>query len=199
MLYEIENEGEEIRTIMLKDRTATHKLKPLVTGDKLPYLNLVNRTDDRDTSGVPGFFTSIDDLLDNQPLVIAFYSPNWGHYARPYLETLVRLSYGLKAVGANLLVFSDERAKIVARQAGPVDLLIAQDTRLSVARRFGLYSEDDPVWDRISGISDDVFLPAIYVVNPDRIITCHSIAEYFDRLPDPARIIDAVLELSPVV
>ncbi len=203
MLYEIENELEEIHTIMLKDRISTHTVKPLVTGDKVPYINLVDRSGDRETAmgnyGVPGFATSIDDLLENQPLVIAFYSPKWGRYARPYLEALVQLSFGLKAIDARLLVIARESPKMITRQIGEAACMIAQDPRFAVARRFGLYSEDDPVWDRISGISDEVFIPAVYIINQQRTITWHSVDAWFDKTFDLARIIDGVLELSPVV
>ncbi|OIN58018.1 peroxiredoxin family protein [Arsenicibacter rosenii] len=203
MLYEIENEAEEIHTIMLRDRTATQKIKPLVTGEKIPYINLVSRSDDRDTAmnnvGVPGFATSLDDLIEAQPLVIAFYSTGWGRFARPYLDALVRLSLGLKAIDTRLLVIAQDPVRSVSRQVGESRFLVAQDTRFSVARRFGIYSEDDPVWDRISGISDDVFIPAVYVVNQERTITYHAIDEYFEHPLDLERIIDAVLELSPVV
>jgi peroxiredoxin len=203
MLYEIENELEETQTIMLKDRAFITKIKPLVTGDKVPHFNLINGSDDWRASvanqGMPGFSTSLYDLVEARPLVISFYCPCWGRYARPYLDSLITLSHGLRAVGAELLVFSNESPKSLIRQVGPVDFIVAHDIQFTVARRFGIYSEDDPIWDRISGISEEVFIPALYVVNGEREITYHALDEYFDTPLDLPAIIDQVLEVTPAI
>ena len=200
MMYEIENELEETQTIMLRDRELRTKVKPLVTGDKVPFFSLINAAADWQVSltnqGLPGFSTSLLELTENQPLVISFYCPCWGRYARPYLNSLINLNKGLQAVGATLVVFSNESPRSLVRQVGDLAFTVAHDASFTVAKRFGIYSEDDPIWDRISGISEEVFIPALYVVDASRTIAYHFLDENFDAGIDPAMVIDHVLALK---
>jgi peroxiredoxin len=199
MTIEFEDVFGEVHSRVLKDRLPVVRTQPLLTGDKSPFFSLTNESYEQhgiSATHLPGHTTSVLDLIREQPLVISFYCPCWGRYAKPYLEQLVALSGQLKFVGAELLVFSNEPRKSLLRQYPQLDFRVAYDTEFSVARQFGIYSEEDPIWDRISGISDDVFTPALYVIGPDRTIVHHFLDENFDQSFQPEAIINAVASLQ---
>ena len=195
MTIEFEDVFGEVHSRVLKDRLPVVRTQPLLTGNKSPYFSLTNGSDEQhgiSPKHIPGQTTSVLDLIRDQPLVISFYCPCWGRYAKPYLEQLVALSKQLKDVGAELLVFSNDPRKSLLRQFPSLDFRVAHDADFSPARQFGIYSEEDPIWDRISGISDDVFTPALYVIGPDRTIIHHFLDENFDQLLPTDAVISAV-------
>lgn len=67
-----------------------------------------------------------------------------------------------------------------------------------MAQRFGVYSEDYPVWERVSGISEEAFTPALYVIGQDRWIAYHFLDENFDRTLDSEAISSVIENLKPV-
>lgn len=195
MTIEFEDVFGEVHSRVLKDRLPVIRTKPLLTGDKSPYFSLTNESNEQhglSPTHIPGQTTSVLELIRERPLVISFYCPCWGRYAKPYLEQLVSLSKQLKAVGAELLVFSNDPRKSLLRQFPELDFRVAYDAGFTIARQFGIYSEEDPIWDRISGISDEVFTPALYVVGPDRTIVHHFLDENFDQSLHPDSVINAV-------
>jgi peroxiredoxin len=199
MTIEFEDVFGEVHSRVLKDRLPVVRTQPLQTGDKSPFFSLTNEPGEQygiSPTHLPGQTTSVLDLIREQPLVISFYCPCWGRYAKPYFDQLLALSNRLKATGAELLVFSNEPRKSLLRQYPDLDFRIAYDADFSVARQFGIYSEEDPIWDRISGISDEVFTPALYVVGPDRTIIHHFLDENFDQAIQPDSVIDAVDQLQ---
>ncbi|ADB40785.1 peroxiredoxin family protein [Spirosoma linguale] len=202
MTLEFQNELGDIRSVTTLPRDKTVSVKPLLTGDMAPFFSLAGAPNDWRASvfgqKLPKAATSILDLINVRPLVVSFYCPCWGRYARPYLESLVRLNQALLAVDAELVVFSNESPSILARQIGELDFRVAYDAESTVARRFGVYSEDHPVWERISGISEDAFTPALYVIGQDRRIAYHVLDENFDRSLDAESVVSAVYRLNQV-
>ena len=201
MTLEFVNELGDIRPLTVKERPQLRLtyVRPLQTGDVVPFFNLAGALYDWQGT-TPGFTSSgqaasVYELVQQRPLVISFYCPCWGAYARPYLDSLVALATDLLAVGADLIVFSNEPAKSLARQIGPIDFTVVYDADFSVARKFGVYSEDNPIWDRVSGISEEVFTPALYVVGPDSRITHHFIDEDFEGPFQQNEIVEAALAL----
>ncbi len=184
MTLEFKNELGEIRSLVTKPRQTDSYIKPLLTGDIAPFFNLSGTSGDWRASlfnyPVPGPSRSLLDLVDSKPIVVSFYCPCWGRYAGPYLESLVRLNESLERIGIELVVLSNESPKRLGQQGKNLDFLFAHDTDLQVSRQFGVYNEDSPVWDRISGISDEAFIPALYVIDQNRRITYHYLDENFD-------------------
>jgi peroxiredoxin len=174
----------------------------LTTGDLAPFFSLTGAASDWRASvfgqKLPEGATSLFDLVNARPLVISFYCPCWGRYARPYLESLVRLHQTLIEVDAELVVFSNESPSILARQMGGLDFRVAYDADSTVAQRFGVYSEDYPLWERVSGISEEAFTPALYVIGQDRRIAYHFLDENFDRTLDPETISTVVDNLNQI-
>lgn len=200
MLLEFENELGEFRTLVQPERKPVVKTQPLGVGDKAPFFSLTGSATqwvpDFETEPLPGETLSILDLISRRPLVVSFYCPCWGRYARPYLENLVKLSGYLRAVGATLLVFSNEPIKSLVRQFPELDFMVAYDADFSIARRFGVYSEEDPIWDRVSGISEEVFTPALYVIGPNRQISYRFLDEDFDQALDLDGVVGAAEKLQ---
>ncbi|GAB3035110.1 peroxiredoxin family protein [Spirosoma pulveris] len=200
MTLEFQNELGDIRSVTTQARDKSILVEPLLTGDLAPFFSLAGAPTNWRASifnqKVPESATSILDLVNARPLVVSFYCPCWGRYARPYLDSLVRLNQVLMDADAELVVFSNESPSILARQVGELDFRVAYDAESTVARRFGVYSEDHPVWERISGISEDAFTPALYVIGQDRRIAYHFLDENFDRSLDAESIVSVVHRLN---
>lgn len=201
MTLEFENELGDIRTVTSTlNRPRTNRVKPLVTGDLAPFFSVAGAPGDWRASvfgqRLPDGATSLLDLVNTRPLVISFYCPCWGRYARPYLESLVRLHQTLLVAGAELVVFSNESPKVLMKQVQGIDFRLAYDAESLVAQRFGVYSEDNPVWERISGISEEAFTPALYVIGPDRRIAWHFLDDNFDQALDQEAIAIVVRDLT---
>ncbi|GAB3784685.1 hypothetical protein GCM10028818_44830 [Spirosoma horti] len=202
MTLEFQNELGNIRIVRTQPRLKREPLNPLKTGDLAPFFSLSGAPYDWRASvfgqKLSGGETSLFDLVNERPLVVSFYCPCWGRYARPYLESLIRLNQTLLAVDAELVVFSNESPSILARQVGSLDFRVAYDAESTVAQRFGVYSEDYPVWERVSGISEEAFTPALYVIGQDRRIAYHFLDENFDRTLDPEAISSVIETLNLV-
>lgn len=201
MTLEFENELGDIRTVNSSlYRSRKERVKPLVTGDLAPFFRLVGAAGNWQTSVFAQKSaertTSVIDLISDRPLVVSFYCPCWGRYARPYLDSLVQLNQDLLLAGAELVVFSNESPRVLERQVKGLDFRVAYDAESTVAQRFGIYSEDDPVWERVSGISDEAFTPALYVIGPNRQIAYHFLDENFDRSLDQDTIFNVVRDLN---
>jgi peroxiredoxin len=102
----------------------------------------------------------------------------------------------LQQVDVELVVLSNESPRSLARQGKELNFLFAHDTNLEVSRQFGVYNEASPVWDRVSGISDEAFIPAVYVIDQNRQIAYHQIDENFDTAIDIGGIVDQVESLN---
>lgn len=201
MTIEFEDVFGGVHSRVLKDRQPVVRSQPLLTGDNVPYFSLTHEADQQhgiSAAHIPGQTTSVLDLVREKPLVISFYCPCWGRYAKPYLDQLTALCGQLQSAGADLLVFSNEPLRSLLRQIPTLDFRVAYDAQFSVARQFGVYSEEDPIWDRVSGISDEVFTPALYVVGPDRAITYHFLDENFDQTIQPDAVLAAVDALHDI-
>ncbi|GAB3887413.1 peroxiredoxin family protein [Spirosoma agri] len=203
MTLEFQNELGDFRPFTTKPRKQNVDIQPLKTGDIAPFFSLSGGTGDWKASSFnfpkagQGQSLSLLDLVADKPIVVSFYCPCWGRYAEPYLNSLIRLNDALQQVGIELVVLSIESPKALARQGKNLDFLFAHDADQQVSRQFGVYNEDSPVWDRVSGISDEAFIPAVYVIGPDRRIEYHFLDENFDTPIDIDAIVSHVWSLSP--
>lgn len=186
MLLDLEQPIDRFHTPRFAEDQATQPIRPLTTGDPSPFASQVELVD---VWQLPGF-------VDGEPLVVSFYCPCWGRYARPYLLQLIELAEQLRAQGLNLLVFSNEPVKSLLRQFPKLNFHVVYDKGFTVASQFGVYSEAFPIWDRVSGISEEVFTPALYVISPDQQIRYHFLDEDFDRSLPAEAVVDAAVQLK---
>jgi len=159
----------------------TYALKPVKTGDAVPDFTL-----EKDNFRWQQFFNGVEThgpimlrQMLNKPLVISFYSSHWREYGLNLLKQLNNIQQDIKGFDANLLVISAEKERRLEKLAwdNSMSLSFYFDAQKEVAERFGVYSESDPVWTRISGIDTNVPLLATYVISPSGKV----IYDYIDR------------------
>ncbi len=187
MLYEIEDEAGNISTIQLRNKELEEPQESLKKGDLAPLFYLKSDEGFQVTSIAGGEAAgSLLEWLQTGPLVLSFYCTCWGRYAPKHLAMLQELAPKIEVFGGQLLVLSNEPPKAIDRLARKldVDLNIYHDTNRNVARTYGVYSETSPIWDRIAGISEEVFTPSLFVIGQDRRVSYAFVDENFDNVPD---------------
>lgn len=190
MLYEIVNEEGTLTTFQVPNPSLAARsvrLQPLRQGDQAPLFRLAQTAGNWNATLASRFrentTLTLLDLLAERPLVLSFYCPCWNTYAPKHLATLREAYAKIRALGGELLVLSNDPPRSLTRFAERHDLpfSIVSDADNAVARAFGIYSESAPVWQRVAGISDDVFLPAAYVIGRNRRITYDFVDENLDQ------------------
>lgn len=158
------------------------KLQPVKTGNLIPDINLV--TDYKRWknfyNGAPTHGSISLKHLYGKPLAIAFYSKHWKDGGIEQLKHLNAIQSEIKANGGNLLILTAEAgdeqlAKITWENN--LSLNFYHDINNEIAKQFRVYSEDDPTWNRFSGIDVNVPLLAVYVIDTER----HVVYDHVDR------------------
>ena len=92
------------------------------------------------------------------------------------------------------MVLTNESPKQIERisKKSKLDFTIIHDKDFNVARSYGVYSETSPIWDRIAGISEEVFTPSIFVIGKDRKIAYTFVDENFDGSPNHKELLKSV-------
>ncbi|ACT94050.1 peroxiredoxin family protein [Dyadobacter fermentans] len=200
MYYEIEDELGNVSTLQLKQRLTEEQIEPPQAGEPAPLFYL------RNEEGLPvtsltigssdGDSRSVLDLVRFKPLVLSFYCNCWGSYAPKHLEAMKELAPRVEALGGQLLILTNESQKEIGRIARKLDaeVPIYHDKNYNVARSYGVFSETSPIWDRIAGISDEVFTPSLFVLGRDRRIGYAFVDENFDNAPDLKAILKAIYD-----
>lgn len=200
MYYEIEDELGNISTIQLKEREQDDSVEALNPGDFAPIFHLKS-ADGAQVTSISGFSIADDsrslmDLIAYKPLVLSFYCPCWGSYAPKHLAALQELVPQIEALGGQLLVLTNESPKQISRIAKKLslDFTLIHDKDFNVARSYGVYSETSPIWDRIAGISEEVFTPSLFVIGKDRKVSYIFIDDNFDGTPNRKELLKAVYD-----
>jgi peroxiredoxin len=200
MYYEIEDELGNISTLQLKERELDEQTEALTAGDFAPLFYLKS-TDGVQVTSVSGFSVADDsrslmELIAYNPLVLSFYCPCWGSYAPKHLAALQELAPQIEAFGGQLLVLTNESPKQIERISKKLnlDFAVVHDKDFNVARSYGVYSETSPIWDRIAGISEEVFTPSLFVIGQDRKVSYTFVDENFDGTPNRKEILKAVYD-----
>lgn len=174
----------------------TYALKPVKTGDAIPDFIL-----EKDNFRWQQFFNGVEThdpimfrQMLNKPLVISFYSSHWREYGLDLLKQLNNIQQDIRRSDANLLVVGSEKERKLEKVAwdNGLSLSFYFDTQKEVAECFGVYSENDPVWTRISGIDTNVPLLATYVISPSGKIEYDHIDWNFSEIFPSKEILAAV-------
>jgi len=190
MYYEIEDEVGNVSTIQLKERILNEPDQILKKGDFAPLFYLKSDEGFPVTSltgvSISNDSRSLIELLRDKPLVLSFYCTCWGRYAPKHLAFLQEIAPKIEAMGGQLVVLTNESPKDIERMLRKMDaeLTIFHDKDRNVARSYGVYSETSPIWDRIAGISEEVFTPSLFVIGKDRRIGYSFVDENFDNAPN---------------
>ncbi|MFI5162564.1 MAG: redoxin domain-containing protein [Sphingobacteriales bacterium] len=124
--------------------------------------------------------------LLNKTLVLAFYSASWQAHGLDMLKQLNAIQPMIKANDANLLIISSAKNRQFEKLAWDNNLSLSFyfDAENDIAERFGIYSENDPMWNRFSGIDTNVPLLATYVIAPHgRILYDHIESNFAGSFP----------------
>ena len=178
-------------------------LKPIKAGEAVPDFVL-----QKDNVKWQQFFNGVEThgpvllrLLLNKPLVIAFYSNYWQAHGLSLLKQLNSIQHEIKAHDANLLIISAEKERKLEKIAWDNNLSLSFyfDTDKEIAEKFGVYSENDPMWNKFSGIDTNVPLLATYVISPfGKIVYDHIDWNFSNELPSK-EIIAAVSGTKPLI
>ena len=108
--------------------------------------------------------------MDQKPLVLIFYTPGIQKAANLlFFDSLDRI---ITKKGGRLLVITN--LKYLSTMGS--SLHIFKDRHNSTAKAFGLYDPQNPLWHWVPGIEEsEAFLPAFYVIAPDKQIVYHHI------------------------
>jgi len=178
-------------------------LKPIKAGEAVPDFVL-----QKDNVKWQQFFNGVEThgpvlllQLLNKPLVIAFYSNYWQAHGLSLLKQLNSIQHEIKAHDANLLIISAEKERKLEKIAWDNNLSLSFyfDTDKEIAEKFGVYSENDPIWNKFSGIDTNVPLLATYVISPfGKIVYDHIDWNFSNELPSK-EIIAAVSGTKPLI
>lgn len=179
-----------------KERTP---IRPLQAGETLPsfHIHKKNIITASDTLKSVNGSLPVTQLLD-RPLVLAFHSIHWNDYGTRRLEDLKDIYADIRVMGGQLLVATTEDKKLFDAVTAELQLPFASiwDQHNHIARKAGIYSATDPIWDRISGINEDVPVPAVYVLSPSLKIVYSSVDKWLEGGFSKRDLLSAVYEAS---
>lgn len=203
MLYEfIDEEGVVNSYTLLSRPKPIIKKREFRQGDKAPCFafesaNVLWMQDFRPTRQT----RLLSCELLHRPLVIAFYNSGWGEYASKLLPKLEALSLATQKAGGTLLVFTqqpiDQLQEFV--DSNNISFSIGYDPGNTIARSFGAYDPNYPVWDRIAGISEDVVTPGLFVVNRNETFAYAKLDKDFEMDWNEAASTEALTNLNQKV
>lgn len=154
-------------------------LRPVRSGNIVPGFNL-----NRDSNRWQHFFNGAEThgpillrQLLSKPLTLFFYSVHWKDHGIDLLKTLNALQYEIKANGGNLLIISAEKTEELEKIVwdNSLSLNFYHDPNNEIARQFRIFSEEDPAWNKFSGVDANVPLPATYVLSANgQVLFAHT-------------------------
>jgi len=157
-------------------------------GDLVPDFSL-SRDNDRWLqyfNGAEIHGPAIHHQLHGKPLVISFYAAAWQKHGTTALRQLNALQQEVKLNGGNLLVITPDGSEHLSAVAWEQNLSLTfyldQDNVLS--RKFRVYSDEDPLWNKFSGIDANAPLLATYVISAyGRILFDYIESDFADEFP----------------
>jgi peroxiredoxin len=173
----------------------------VAAGDTAPSFTLPN---------AKGTDVSLDDLLDEGPVVLSFFRGGWCPYCGLELRALQKASTDIREAGGNLVAVSPQSPKssFQTQRQNELDFDVLSDDGLAVASDYGLVfdvpSDLKTVYRDEFGIdlteenadgSWRLPVPATYVINRDQTVAyAFAEADYTHRAT-PEQIIDTLKEL----
>ena len=159
--------------------TEIKRVKPLKAGELAPSFTIASRNGFW-RGGLEG--KSANPVLSlkqlaQRPLVLVFYSSYWNNLGQELLDVLLSARRRVQEAGGNLLVVSAEKIdeplySILADQG----ISLYYDLGQSLASLFGVYSEENPIWNRFSGIDINVPQLSAYVISPAKQVVYEFVA-----------------------
>jgi peroxiredoxin len=174
-------------------------IAPLQTGDHLAGFHIIRKNIIATSDILKSVNGSqpLTQLLD-RPLVLVFHSIHWNGYGKKLLEDLNDLYADIRVMGGQLLLVTAEEKKYFDEATSDMQLPFATiwDQHYHIARKAGVYSPSDPIWDRISGVDQDTPTPAVFVLTPSLKIAYSSVDLYLEKSLNKRDILSAVYQAS---
>ncbi len=179
-----------------KNRTP---ISPLHAGDTLPafHINKKNIIATSDILKSVQGLQPVTQLID-RPLVLAFHSIHWNGYGNRLLKELNDIYADIRVMGGQLLLVTTDEKQYFdqATAASQLPFATIWDQHNVIAGKAGLHSATDPIWDRISGVNEDVPVPAIYVLTPSLKIVYSAVDLWLEKSIEKRDLLSAVYEAS---
>jgi peroxiredoxin len=173
-------------------------LKPVKTGNFVPQFTLTTDYDrwQRFNNGTVAHGPVMLRQLLNKPLVISFFSKHWQTTGIEQLARLNALQTEIKANGGNLLIINAENDDVLAKLAWEkgLSLNFYYDKDNEIAEMLRVFSENDPLWNKFSGIDANAPLLATFVIDIAKQIVYDHIDLDLKGTFSPDQIISAVYE-----
>lgn len=150
--------------------TKYQPLQPLQAGQLIPDLKLINKNGTWLNSKVKNYEGNVfTQQLLKKPLVISFYAEPWNRKGIHILKKLHTIQNNLLAVGGNLLIVTAEGpfTQTELNRKHNFNFSFYHDVNHEIAKQFKVYADEDPIWNRFSGIDVNVPLLATYVLSPN--------------------------------
>jgi len=160
----------EAETELILNVKGYRSLTPLQTGNSVPQFTFANNF-----NSWQQFFNGAEThnhipirQILSKPLVIAFYAQQWGRAGTDFLKQLNAINPEIRANGGNLVVVTQVSNPELQKAAWDNNLTINFyiDADHQLAKQFGIYHQNSPVWERFSGIDAHVPLLAAFVTTP---------------------------------
>ncbi len=175
---------------------------PLIKGDTIPYFSIQKDFgiwQDAFSKSNKSYIT-LDEFISDKPLVISFHSSEWGEYGKLHLEVLERSYSKINALGGNLLVLSTESPNEIKNLIDKYNFSfsIVNDYENAISSKFGVFSERNPIWHRVSGIENDVPNPSTFVLSQNQTIAYDFVNETFDSIFSVRDVLTAVYTIKNI-
>ena len=168
-------------------------------GDRAPNLSLPNAL---------GEMVSINEALDEGPVVVLFYMGEWCPYCNISLRAYQRALPEIQAAGANLFAISPEKPdrSLTLIEKNDLGYEVLTDRNSRVAKKFGIAYRVDEALDAISDEIDlkekndsrklELPLTAIYVIDQERIIQYAFVNVDYRKRAEPFEVVEVLQALK---
>ena len=176
-------------------------LRPVKAGNQVPDFSLTSTYSRWQNfyNGAPTFGPVLLKQLLSRPLVVGFYSHHWKENGLDLLKQFNAAQFEIKANGGNVLIVTaeqsnDELAKLAWEHG--LSLNFYYDNNYELAKAFRVFSEEDPTWNRFSGVDENVPLLATYVIDTTRQIVYDHVDRDLSETFSTNEVIAAVYEAA---
>jgi peroxiredoxin len=145
-------------------------LKPLQAGQLFPELKLINKNGTWLDAKIKNYEGHVfTQQLFKKPLVISFYAEPWNRKGIYILKKLNAIQNEITAAGGNLLIITAEGPfkQTEINWKHNFNLNFYHDVNHDIARQFKIYDDNDPIWNKFSGIDVNMPLLATYILAPN--------------------------------